>query len=110
MTSFSENRKENLRGSEKSFGSLSIKNDVDKKSLSRKIWYYQIAEKYLFLAFSTIVLALFLVQAIRCLIKFYEEPTYFSTHIVRQKFAEFPALSICPDNNQGYKEDTLRVI
>ncbi len=36
------------------------------------------------------------------------EPTYFSSHIVPQREAPFPAFTICPEENR-YKPEVLEV-
>ncbi len=61
--------------------------------------------KFFVLTFLVLVL---LVQAIKCLTKFCEYPTFISTYIAKQQDAEFPVVTVCP-RNTSYKKDVLRV-
>jgi len=45
----------------------------------------------------------------QCLRTYFSEPTYYSTKIVPQKEAAFPALTVCPLSD-GYKKDVLAVM
>ena len=55
----------------------------------------------------SVLVALLIIQVIRCFEKYFGYPTYVSTKIVHQASAEFPAITICPEKN-GYKEDVLQ--
>jgi hypothetical protein len=47
-------------------------------------------------------------QVIQCVRLYIVEPTYVSTHIVKQPKAEFPAITVCPLSD-GVKTNVLKV-
>ena len=46
-------------------------------------------------------------QTVQLIAKYYEAPTYFTTAVLQQKDAEFPAVTICPEAK--FKEGILKV-
>ena len=61
-----------------------------------------------YLAFLGLSVA-FVYQMHQFIAKYLEYPTYTETHLVRQYYADFPAMSICADIG-GYNEEELKVI
>lgn len=57
----------------------------------------------------SLLAALLCVQTGRCVYKFAQVPTYLSTDVVAQNDSEFPAVTLCPEDD-GYKADVLQVI
>ena len=47
-------------------------------------------------------------KMVQCFMKYWEFPTYISSHIVDQGEADFPAITVCPSTN-GLKIDVLVV-
>ena len=52
--------------------------------------------------------ALLVMQVYKVLAFYFDEPTYFSSAVVRQKKAAFPAMTVCPEGG-GYKKEVLQV-
>ena len=54
----------------------------------------------------SVLSGLLIIQTKQCVTKFISSPTYISTTYVEQKFADFPAISMCPSGS-NYKSDVL---
>ena len=80
--------------------------EIERKADYKKINRLKILQKTVYLLTLLVLVAILTVQCIQCIHKFFQEPTYISTHIVEQKKAGFPAMTICPESN-GYKEEIL---
>lgn len=81
---------------------------VPDRTTQRKIWLLKVVQKSIFwLALATLVVIL-AIQVAKCLVKYHHKPTYFSTNIVPQSHAAFPAITACPDLPGGYKLDVLQ--
>ena len=65
-------------------------------------------QAFYFLCF-VILLIVFINQIIQFMITYLKYPTYTETHLVRQYYADFPAMTICADTG-GFNHDELMVI
>ena len=74
----------------------------------RKIRCMRICQKLIYGLGLFFLVLLLLIQTVQCLRKYFQEPTFISTEIVRQNQAEFPALTFCPETG-AYKLDVLQV-
>ena len=68
---------------------------------------YKLCIQIVKIAFLLLLVSLLTIQVIRCIFKFIEVPTYVSSKILNQNKADFPAMTVCPDDN-GYKADVLK--
>ena len=61
--------------------------------------------------FCFVFLLLYLsLKIVACFSKYFDEPTYFDTSMVEQRYALFPELTICPVGDKGgYKEKRMKV-
>ena len=93
-----------------SFRQASDEKSAEKKMTrtQRKIKCMRLCQKLIYGFGLVLLILILLIQTVQCLRKYYEEPTFISTEIVKQDKAEFPALTFCPEGG-GYKLDVLQV-
>lgn len=61
--------------------------------------------------FGTVVLGLIIALlglSVKCLVKYFQEPTYTSTVIEPQQVAELPSMTVCVED-EPYKTEVLKV-
>ena len=68
---------------------------------------YKLCIQIVKIAFLLLLVSLLMIQVIRCIFKYVEVPTYVSSKILNQNKADFPAITVCPNDN-GYKADVLK--
>lgn len=78
-------------------------------SSPRTIQVLKIVQKTIFAITLGTLILLLLIQTGRCVWRYLEVPTYFASRVLPQSEADFPAITICPDGDDGYKEPLLQV-
>ncbi|XP_059079351.1 uncharacterized protein LOC131877632 isoform X2 [Tigriopus californicus] len=71
---------------------------------TKTIHALKVIQKSIFILTLGTLILLLLIQTGRCLWRYLEVPTYFASRVLPQSDADFPAITICPDVNDGYKE------
>ena len=75
---------------------------------SKKIKCLQVCSRLVYFAGLLLLVSLLLLQTAQCLRQYFLFPTYFSSVVVGQEDVEFPAATVCPEE-QGFNETILQV-